>query len=125
VARQCGVEVASVRALEEGDSVSIGGAGSPALSVLCTPGHTTGSVCFWLGSAEKAASMPSVLFTGDTLFIGSCGRYDLPESDLRAMLTSLDRLSKLPQQTVVLPGHGLLAAAFRANATALSPTPTT
>ena len=68
--------------------------------MLHTPGHTPGSVCFSLGLAEDR-----LLFTGDTLFIGSCGRADLPESDGQQLMASLHRLSGLSEGTLVLPGH--------------------
>ena len=47
-----------------------------------------------------------VLFAGDTLFAGSCGRTDFPGGNARDMLSSLQRLSALPGETWVLPGHG-------------------
>ena len=63
-----------------------------------TPGHTPGSVC--LGCGE-------LLFSGDTLFAGSCGRTDLPGGSVRAMQQSLALLAglPLPDGTQVLPGH--------------------
>lgn len=63
-----------------------------------TPGHTPGSVC--LGCGE-------LLFSGDTLFAGSCGRTDLPGGSVRAMQQSLALLAglPLPDDTQVLPGH--------------------
>lgn len=65
--------------------------------VLHTPGHTAGGICL-LGNG--------VLFSGDTLFAGSIGRYDLPGGDLNALQASLLRLKQLPDATVVYPGHG-------------------
>lgn len=65
--------------------------------VLHTPGHTAGSVCL-LGDG--------VLFSGDTLFAGSVGRYDLPGGDFNALQVSLLRLKELPEDTHVFPGHG-------------------
>ncbi len=64
--------------------------------IIPTPGHTAGGVCIQMGD---------VLFTGDTLFPGACGRVDLPSSDPRAMRKSLLLLSKLPDDTRVLAGH--------------------
>jgi glyoxylase-like metal-dependent hydrolase (beta-lactamase superfamily II) len=86
------VEVA--RELADMDTVEVGGV---KLKVLHTPGHTPGSICLL---AE------GVLLSGDTLFAGSFGRYDLPGGDPRALRESLLRLAKLPQDTHVLPGHG-------------------
>jgi len=67
------------------------------LSFLHTPGHTPGSQCFLLEDR---------LISGDTLFIGSCGRTDLPGSDPSEMYYSLtQRLAALPDDTILLPGH--------------------
>jgi len=67
------------------------------VSVLHTPGHSEGSVCLLL---EKN------LFTGDTLFVGGCGRVDLKEGDPAKMRESLLLLSKLPPEIKIFPGHG-------------------
>jgi glyoxylase-like metal-dependent hydrolase (beta-lactamase superfamily II) len=70
-----------------------------AFTVLHTPGHTPGSVCFlW---QEGGA-----LFAGDTLFQGSCGRTDLPGGSWKQMAASLRRLAALPGEWTVCPGHG-------------------
>ena len=66
-------------------------------TVLETPGHTPGSVCLRCGD---------LLFTGDTLFAGSCGRTDFPGGNGAAMRASLRRLAALPGDCTVLPGHG-------------------
>jgi glyoxylase-like metal-dependent hydrolase (beta-lactamase superfamily II) len=64
---------------------------------LHTPGHTPGSQCFLVDGR---------LVSGDTLFIGSCGRTDLPGSDPSEMYYSLtQRLGALPDETILLPGH--------------------
>ncbi|MGN0995311.1 MAG: MBL fold metallo-hydrolase [Candidatus Ventricola sp.] len=81
--------------LGEGDTVEAAGV---RLSVLHTPGHTPGGVCFACGN---------VLFSGDTLFYRSYGRIDLPGGDGEQMLCSLDRLTHLPPETEVYPGHGM------------------
>ncbi|MBI4609087.1 MAG: MBL fold metallo-hydrolase [Candidatus Rokubacteria bacterium] len=71
--------------------------GALTLTFVHTPGHTPGSQCFL---------MEDRLISGDTLFIGSCGRTDLPGSDPTEMYYSLtQRLAKLPDETVLLPGH--------------------
>lgn len=74
--------------LEVGDSV---------LEVLETPGHTEGSISLKTGGS---------LFSGDTLFKGTVGRTDFPDSNPEKMGKSLQRLMSLPGQTRVLPGHG-------------------
>lgn len=70
------------------------------LRVLFTPGHTAGSVCFF---DEKN----SLLFSGDTLFWGSCGRTDLPSGSTRQLIASLEMLSTI-NYSLLLPGHGLV-----------------
>jgi hydroxyacylglutathione hydrolase len=76
-------------------------------TVSHTPGHTQGSVTYRGGEASSP-SRPGLdaLFTGDLLFAGSIGRTDLPGGDDRAMAASLYRTLTLPDETVVLPGHG-------------------
>jgi hydroxyacylglutathione hydrolase len=67
------------------------------VTFLHTPGHTPGSQCFLVDGR---------LVSGDTLFIGSCGRTDLPGSDPTEMYYSLtQRLGALPDDTVLFPGH--------------------
>lgn len=77
----------------EGDHISVGDLD---VTVLHTPGHTKGSVCLKCGDT---------LFSGDTLFRGSCGRTDLPGGDYDEMMASLNRLGKLEDDLNVLPGH--------------------
>ncbi|WP_024873658.1 MBL fold metallo-hydrolase [Saccharomonospora piscinae] len=72
------------------------------IEVEHTPGHTPGSVVFRLRSDEGGV----LALTGDTLFAGSVGRTDLPGGDPAALARSLRRLLRLPDDTVVLPGHG-------------------
>ena len=67
------------------------------ISVLQTPGHTPGSVCLLIDDT---------LFSGDTLFAGSCGRTDLPGGSWTDMQSSLKRLSQIEANLWVLPGHG-------------------
>ena len=67
--------------------------------VIHLPGHTAGSVAFY---DEKAA----ILFSGDTLFYGNCGRTDLPGGDSRKLKNSLKRLLSMDGSIKVLPGHG-------------------
>jgi glyoxylase-like metal-dependent hydrolase (beta-lactamase superfamily II) len=67
--------------------------------VLSTPGHTPGSAAFLLEEGR-------ILFSGDTLFKGDCGRVDLPGGDRRKIEQSLRRLLALDGDITVLPGHG-------------------
>ena len=78
----------------EGDFVEAAGL---AFKVLHTPGHTPGSVCL---------QCENVIFSGDTLFWGSCGRTDLPGGNWNAIRASLLRLRDLPGDFDVYPGHG-------------------
>ena len=86
--------IAGLQTYDEGDSLTLG---NLTLDVLHTPGHSRGSVVLRVGG---------VLFTGDTLFAGTCGRTDLPGGDYAQMLASLKRLSLLEGDYQVLPGHG-------------------
>ena len=79
---------------DEGDTLKLAGL---QVQVLHTPGHTPGGVCLLCGSA---------MFSGDTLFAGTCGRTDLPGGDYKQMLASLARLATLEEEYRVLPGHG-------------------
>ena len=90
----------------EGDRIQAAGL---SFRVLHTPGHTPGSVCL---IAED------VLFSGDTLFAGSCGRTDLPGGDWATIHRSLNRLKQIEEDLTVCPGHGeatTLAAEKRCN----------
>jgi len=78
----------------EGDKRTLAGL---EFEVLHTPGHTPGSVCLRFGEH---------LFSGDTLFAGSCGRTDFPGSSPADMIRSLSRLSQLEESLKVYPGHG-------------------
>ena len=79
---------------EEGEQIHAGGL---IFTVLETPGHTWGSVCY---------RCEDVIFTGDTLFAGACGRTDLPGGDGQWLRRSLARLAALEEDPTVYPGHG-------------------
>ena len=89
------------RRLEDGDVVELG---DMKWQVIATPGHTPGGLCYFLDAPEGGKGAP-VLISGDTLFCGTHGRTDVPESDPAAMRESLKRLANLPPETIVLPGH--------------------
>jgi glyoxylase-like metal-dependent hydrolase (beta-lactamase superfamily II) len=83
------------RLLGGGETLTVPGL---SVAVIATPGHTPGSVCYYVGDE---------LFTGDTLFKDSIGRYDLPGGDGPLELASIrDCLLPLPDATRVHPGHG-------------------
>lgn len=69
------------------------------IEVYHTPGHTPGGVCFYFPEF-------AILIAGDTLFCGSIGRLDLPTARAQLMKGSLEKILALPQETVVIPGHG-------------------
>ncbi len=80
--------------VESGDEIDVGGI---QIKLIHTPGHTPGSQCFLVDNR---------LVSGDTLFIGSCGRVDLPGSNAEEMYLSLtQRLMNLPDETILFPGH--------------------
>ncbi|MEM2937190.1 MAG: MBL fold metallo-hydrolase [Candidatus Bathyarchaeia archaeon] len=80
--------------LQDGDTIKFG---ETTLKVMHTPGHSQGSICL-IGQKE--------VFTGDTLFAGSIGRVDLPQSSEKDMKSSLKKLASLPDHLKVYPGHG-------------------
>jgi len=82
---------------KDGDKLVMG---ATEFQVLHTPGHTQGSISLWIPSERK-------LVAGDTLFRDSIGRTDLPGGDGRQILRSIhDKLLPLPDDTLVIPGHG-------------------
>jgi glyoxylase-like metal-dependent hydrolase (beta-lactamase superfamily II) len=83
---------------DSGDAITLG---EVRVRMLHTPGHTPGSQCFLV---EEAAG-PGLLVSGDTLFLGSCGRVDLPGASPEDMYASLQALARLPEETLLYPGH--------------------
>jgi hydroxyacylglutathione hydrolase len=87
------------RTVSAGETIT---AGSLSASILHTPGHTEGSICLYFAADQK-------LIAGDTLFAGSIGRTDLPGGSMQKILHSLHgTILSLPDETVVVPGHGPL-----------------
>jgi len=94
VPRISGLSRSDLTLNSDGDELVVG---EQRIRFLHTPGHTPGSQCFMVDSN---------LVSGDTLFIGSCGRVDLPGSDPKEMYDSLvNKLRALPDETVLYPGH--------------------
>jgi glyoxylase-like metal-dependent hydrolase (beta-lactamase superfamily II) len=88
------------------------------VEVVHAPGHTEGSVMFRLDGAPDGAEAGSTLLSGDVLFAGSIGRTDLPGGDGEAMTRSLrDTVLPLPDDVLVLPGHGPATSIGRERAT--------
>lgn len=82
------------REISEGDIISLG---ETEISVMHTPGHTRGGVCF-IGDGK--------MFSGDTLFKVGVGRTDLPGGHLRTLVNSLRRIGALGEDYIIYPGHG-------------------
>ncbi|OGS14480.1 MAG: hypothetical protein A2285_00695 [Elusimicrobia bacterium RIFOXYA12_FULL_57_11] len=82
-----------LRDAAEGEKILIG---SEEITVMRTAGHTQGSVCYLARGA---------VFSGDTLFVGECGRVDLPGSSAEALYNSFVRLAALPDGDTLYPGH--------------------
>lgn len=98
-AQVSGIPESELVSHEAGDVIQLGGIG---IRLIHTPGHTPGSQCFLI----EEANQPAQLVSGDTLFLGSCGRVDLPGGDPEAMYYSLNHiLKKLPDETLLFPGH--------------------
>lgn len=93
VRKVTGISETDLVKVDSGDRLCIG---NIEVEFLHTPGHTPGSQCFRIKNS---------LVSGDTLFVQGCGRVDLPGSDPEQMYHSLRKLSGLPDDTVLLPGH--------------------
>lgn len=85
------------QSIGDADRVKVGGIEA---TIMHTPGHTEGSVCLYFPAEQK-------LIAGDTLFAGSIGRTDLPGGSTEKILQSIHtKLMALPDETIVVPGHG-------------------
>lgn len=94
-----GASDSDLKRMTGGDTIELG---AVRVRLLHTPGHTPGSQCFLV----EEEGHPGRLVSGDTLFLGSCGRVDLPGSDPEAMYRSLNEtLKQLPDETLLYPGH--------------------
>lgn len=92
-------EVEVDRTITDADKVE---AGDLVANVMHTPGHTEGSICLYFAAEQK-------LIAGDTLFAGSIGRTDLPGGSFDKIIRSLhEKVLSLPDETIVVPGHGPL-----------------
>ena len=86
--------------VSDGDLIEVG---NVALKVIHTPGHTPGGMCLYI---EKTPDNQGMLFTGDTLFVGTCGRTDFPGGNFEQLENAVTtRLYTLPGETVLFPGH--------------------
>lgn len=91
--------------IEQGDVIEVPGL---RFEVIHTPGHTPGSVCFYLDQAQdQNGQSQKIVFSGDTLFMGSIGRTDLWGGDYNQIIASIqEKLVTLDEKTLVIPGHG-------------------
>lgn len=101
LSRLVGLSASDVVQVDSGDKATVG---NVTVTFIHTPGHTPGSQCFLVENR---------LVAGDTLFINSCGRVDLPGSNPEHMYESLtQKLAKLPDDTVLYPGHNYAEKPF-------------
>ena len=100
VKKVTGVSDIDLNIVESGDHLTIG---ENDIEFLHTPGHTPGSQCFKINNN---------LVSGDTLFVQGCGRVDLPGSNSEDMFHSLQKLSALPDETILYPGHNYSAEPY-------------
>ena len=92
-----GIRLEADRLLKDGEELDLAGF---RIKVLHTPGHTVGSACYYLPDEHY-------LFSGDSLFAGSVGRTDFPGGSMSTLIRAIrEKLMSLPDDTVVLPGHG-------------------
>ena len=89
----------SLKKTAMGKALRVGGLD---ITLIHTPGHTPGSQCILF---KDPSGGPELLITGDTLFVGTCGRCDLPYSSPGDLFRSLAQLKKLGEDTVFYPGH--------------------
>lgn len=94
-------QIPDLKFYDEGDTLALG---DMTIQVLHTPGHSKGSVTLKVGD---------VLFCGDTLFAGSCGRTDLAGGSYAEIMASLKKLGKLPGDYHVCPGHDVTSTLER------------
>ena len=100
VKKDTGVSDIDLNIVDSGDHLTIG---ENDIEFLHTPGHTPGSQCFKVNNN---------LVSGDTLFVQGCGRVDLPGSNSEDMFHSLQKLSALPDETILYPGHNYSAEPY-------------
>ena len=102
-AERTGVDANNFRGLVDGSVVDVGE--RLRMTFRHTPGHSPGSMVILVSDRNDGANEPLFMISGDTLFPGSCGRVDLPESDVKDMWNSLQLLKEYPENLLVFPGH--------------------
>ena len=94
------IELEADSRIDDGDLIHLG---NLQFKVIHTPGHTKGGTCLY---CEKE----HCLFSGDTIFRGAWGRTDLPTSNREEIIKSIeDKIMVLPDDTIIYPGHGMMA----------------
>lgn len=94
--------------LKDGNEILLG---ESRFGIIHTPGHTRGGISIYWAGTDLLAGM---VFTGDALFAGGIGRYDLPGGDEQTLLTAIrEKLLTLPDDTLILPGHGPTTTVLR------------
>ncbi len=88
---------AELKFLKDGEKIKIG---KKEIEVLHTPGHSAGECCYLIRDTK-----PWSLLTGDTVFVGMVGRTDLETGSDEEMFETIQRIKKLPHDTVIYPGH--------------------
>ncbi|KAL1508548.1 hypothetical protein AB1Y20_004647 [Prymnesium parvum] len=116
ISNQCQLEEKELVPLQDGQLLPVGAAG--VLEVFHTPGHSGGSICLCIRKNQSATTDAAVALTttagtkahalmvGDTIFPGSCGRLDLPDSNINHMFETMQKLRELDENLTVYPGHG-------------------
>ena len=89
------------RYVSDGHTVLVG---KLKVEVVHTPGHSDDSVCYFISAQQETDGIPKLL-TGDTLFVEGCGRADLLHGSVKDLYSSLERLKKLPDETLIYCGH--------------------
>jgi glyoxylase-like metal-dependent hydrolase (beta-lactamase superfamily II) len=86
--------------VSDGDLIEVG---NVSLKVIHTPGHTPGGMCLYI---EETSENRGMVFTGDTLFVGTCGRTDFPGGSFEQLEKAVvTKLYTLPGETILFPGH--------------------
>jgi len=100
ISSQCALELEELLPIHQSTTLQLG-SGGLCLEILHTPGHSSGSICISVLSEGRT----ELVLVGDTVFPGSCGRLDLPDSDKDDMYGSFMKLRKLDESVKVYPGH--------------------
>lgn len=87
--------------INEGEAIKVG---KLTIEALYTPGHIDDAICYYINKEHSWDDIPR-LITGDTVFVGACGRADLPGSNVEDLYNTIGRIKGLPDETEIYPGH--------------------